>query len=261
MVINNRKPRTQCGALHPGVMSAYRTLRVYSILCEESSPGTPLTSRFIIDRLEHPPCGIEPVETGRKSLYSAINSLRLAGYEIASHGKAGYSLESRYLSDADIADILCVIKASSLLSCGRIQDLTLALLELGSPTLQARFEEKSSEHADAAAKAPESQFSMRSPGLGELAQKAISTGSFIQVEIFASSGADTFAHAGALYGPVRFQPLRLVEKDQQHYMVGMLQALPNGIETVRTIGFDRVKSASLLYDGAILTYIASESHT
>lgn len=232
--------------LHAGTTSAYRTLRALQILSSKTDANLCMAASTLQRLLEQPEePGATPVKSSEKSVYAAITSLRMAGYRIASRGTRGYAFLSRPLADADIRDLLRLVESSEMLSWERIQTLSLALVNIGSPSLRVAEERRRFQQQQNLGALPEATWDVNVAKLEDLVYMAQQFGCYLHIEL---------GSADEPCVPVRFKPQKTMHRDGQAYVSGVARQSVDAPEVARTILCERIRTASLLVEGKLFSY-------
>lgn len=131
-----REPRR----LSPGVSASYRALRTLELLLDRTDATTCITFKKLHAELQHPSDrGATPVPGGRKTLFAALEAIRMAGFDIERRGWQGYTLKSRPIADEEIREIAEILLEGDRLHRGHGRYLVEKLLALAGPNLREEF--------------------------------------------------------------------------------------------------------------------------
>lgn len=135
-------PLERSGAALPRGISAgvLRTLRVLELLTAQSDEEHFINSGALIQEIEHPSSpGTPATHASRGTIYLAVRTLRLLGYNIASNNSSGYALVGREFSRDEMNQVLRAVSRYPKLDARERLDLTRHLQTLCTPTHRAEL--------------------------------------------------------------------------------------------------------------------------
>lgn len=235
-----------------GGQAACRALRVLQILNERSGPSDLVPYDEIVSELTEPSIdGVPAIPTERRSLFTAMSSLRAVGIDVIGIPREGYGLARHAFSDEQATQLASLIQRADDLGSRKREALLASLMHCISPSARNAIETERNARKTPAPDSPVPEQRLQMMDARSLIERAIRDELVITYEVKEPEPAVSFLNPHSRR-PQMLKPVQLIDRYGSTFVSGTIVTAHKGEPCSKTVMLSRLRSLVALEENGTL---------